>query len=343
MKIAYLFNLKRTDPRVRSSDDEDVEYEDPVVVETVGRILTKLGHTVLNIEADIDAFEHLKKHRSEIDIVFNMAEGIPGDARESQIPLICEMLGLPYTHSRPTTHAVALDKHLAKNVVSAAGVHSPAGVVVRHPEDLRLEHLTFPLIVKLNNEGSSKALGDGNIVRNASELGRTVKEVTNGFTRDVLVEDFIEGREFTVGVLGNQEPRVLPILEQKFDLVPAGMNAIASYDFKMDWSRAKSFDCPARLTEDEQALIEETSITIFRALGCRDCARIDYRLRRNRLYFIEINALPGLHPSPNVLTYFPLMAYADGKSYEDLIESLLMTAAARYPHLKALCTDARSV
>lgn len=336
MKIAYLYNLKRTGPSVRGMNDDDIEYEDPIVVDTVERVLQDLGHTVLKIEADIDAFDRLKKNKRDIDIVFNMAEGTCGDARESQVPFMCEMLGIPYTHSRPTAHAVALDKQLAKRTVAGVGIRSPRATVARRREDWRSEDLILPVIVKLNNEGSSKALGDTNVVRAAGDLETIIDDVSNGYTRDVLIEEFIDGREFTAGVVGNTAPHVLPILEQKFDLVPPGRNAIASYDFKMTWSQARSFECPAHLTVPERLLIAETTKKVFRTLGCRDCARVDYRMGRDgTLYFIEVNALPGLHPAPEVLTYFPLMAYAAGMDYGQLIEYLLMTAVARYPHLQA--------
>jgi D-alanine-D-alanine ligase len=253
-----------------------------------------------------------------------MAEGLWGDARESQVPLFCEVLKIPYTHSGPTTQAVKLDKEFTKYVLKGAGI-------VRVPGDSN-----FPLIVKPNKEGSSKGIMDKSIVRNEKELLKYKEELSKTFDGDILVEEYIEGREFTVGVLGNENPEVLPIVEQKFDFLPSGMNRIASFELKWIYEDSlkdlsDAYDCPAKITKELEEEIVETSKKIYKFLDVRDCARIDYRLdEKGKLYFIEINTLPGINPLPGQISYFPLAARTAGLSFKEMIGKILSLACARY-------------
>lgn len=258
-------------------------------------------------------------------MVFNVAEGLNGDARESQIPMFCEVLGIPYTHSSPTTHAIKLDKEFTKLIIKGAGITNVPG------------NTKFPLIVKPNKEGSSKGIMDDSIVHNQEELDRKTKQIKDEMGVEVLAEEYIDGREFTVAVIGNKVLQVLPIIEQKFDFLPPGMNKIASYELKWIYEDKlkdihQAYDCPAKIDEKLKNEIERVSKAIYTLLDVRDCARIDYRLDKdNNLYFIEINTLPGMMPpSQNELSYFPLAAYTAGMTYRDLIGKIISLACERY-------------
>ena len=337
MNVALAFNVKKSKPSTDLKKQIDLEFDSWPVINSIKKVLKDLGHKVFLVEADENAFVKLKKLRGKIDIVFNIAEGLWGDARESQIPIFCEILKIPYTHSSPTTHAIGLDKAFTELVLkSAGGIKVPDSHVVSTKDYEIPKRLKFPLIVKPNKEGSSKGVMDANVVNDISDLSERVKVVSENFTKEVLVEEFIDGREFTVGVIGNDNPKILPIIEQKFDFLPKGMNKIASFELKWIYedslkNLSDAYDCPARLTKKLKDLIVKTSVEIYRLLDVRDCARIDYRLdNKGRLYFIEINTLPGINPDESIISYFPLAARKAGMSYRDLIGTILFLACRRY-------------
>lgn len=324
MKIAFCYNVKKNKPSADPGKQDDTEFDGPEVVNGIKNTLKSLGHSVIAIEADENAFIKLKKHRKEIDLVFNIAEGLGGDARESQIPLFCEVLGIAYTHSSPTVHAIKLDKEFTKYLLEGAELVKVPG------------RSKFPLIVKPNKEGSSKGIMDANVVYNKKELEKRISVISKSIGGEILVEEYIDGREFTVSVIGNEDPIVLPIVEQKFDFLPKGMNKMASYELKWLYedkleNLKDAYDCPAKISKKLQKKIEDTSVAIYKFLGVRDCARIDYRLdKKGDLYFLEINTLPGMIPDENVISYFPLSARTAGMSYKDLVGKIIEFASKRY-------------
>jgi D-alanine-D-alanine ligase len=325
MRIAFCYNVKNSAPSTDPSKQVDTEFDAPSVINGIADTIKELGHTVVMVEATPDAFDKLKELKNSIDIVFNIAEGLEGDARESQIPMFCEVLGIPYTHSSPTTHAIKLDKEFTKLIVKGAGITNVPG------------NTKFPLIVKPNKEGSSKGIMDDSIVHNQEELDRKTKQIRDEMGVEVLAEEYIEGREFTVAVIGNENPVVLPIIEQKFDFLPSGMNKIASYELKWIYEDKlkdirEAYDCPAKLEKSIEDEIVRVSKAIYTLLDVRDCARLDYRLDKDKnLYFIEINTLPGMMPpAQNELSYFPLAAYTAGMTYKDLVGKIISFACERY-------------
>jgi len=334
MVVAFAYNVKKGNPSLDPGNQEDAEFDYESVINSIKVAIESLGHEVLMIEADINAFEKLKENKNKIDIVFNIAEGLKGDARESQIPIFCEMLGIPYTHSGPTTHAVKLDKSLTKKILKTDGILVPGSVVVNKIADSYNFNLSFPLIIKPNKEGSSKGIYDKNVVENEVQLKERLDYMIKNFGEE-LVEEYIEGREFTVSVLGNP-PEVLPIVEQKFDFLPRGFKRIASYELKWLYEDTlkdlkDAYDCPAKLTDEEEEKIKSTSLKIFNLLNVRDCARIDYRMNsRGSLYFLEINTLPGINPDEKVISYFPLAARTAGLTFPELINKILTSAIERY-------------
>lgn len=324
MNTAFCYNVKLTAPSQDINQQKDIEFDSPEVIAAIENTLKSLGHNVIKIEADENAFEKLKQFKSQIDLVFNIAEGLRGDAREAQIPLFCEILGIPYTHSTPTVHALRSDKHLTKTLLAGAGLVKVPG------------NKNFPLIVKPNSEGSSKGIMDKNVVANEKELAERVNVLKESVGGEVLVEEYVEGREFTVGILGNSPARVLPVIEQKFDFLPAGMNRMSSYELKWLYEDTlkdlhDAYDCPAKIDLRLQQEIENTSLKIYDFLKVRDCARIDYRLDKDsNLFFLEINTLPGLNPDETVISYFPLAARAAGITFKDLIAAIISSASRRW-------------
>lgn len=334
MVVAFCYNVKKSSPSLDPSQQEDIEFDDINVVNSIRSAIESLGHEVIMIEADLNAYDKLRKNKEKIDIVFNIAEGLGGDARESQIPIFCEMLGIKYTHSGPTTHAIKLDKHLTKKVLKSDGINVPGSVVVNKiAKDYEI-NLNFPLIIKPNKEGSSKGIYDKNVVSNKEELKTRLDYMIKNFGEE-LVEEYIDGREFTVSIVGNP-PKVLPIVEQKFNFLPKGFKKIASYELKWLYEDTlkdlrDAYDCPAKLTDSEKKNIEETSLKIFNTLNVKDCARIDYRMKENgELYFLEINTLPGMNPDENIISYLPVAARTAGLSFPNLVKTILDSAIKRF-------------
>lgn len=330
MNIAFAYNVKKSKPSLKLEEQKDLEFDSPAVINAITKTLEELGHKVFPVEADENAFLRLQKLQGKVDIVFNIAEGLWGDARESQIPLFCEMLKIPYTHSDPTTHAIALDKDFTKLVLKGANTFNmPDAFVVQNKNYKIPDNLKYPLIVKPNKEGSSKGVMDANVVENEKDLRKRIEIVSENFTKELIIEEYIDGREFTVSLLGNQDPRMLPIVEQKFDLLPKGKYKIASFELKWIYEyKMKSvsdvYECPAKLDKKIEKEIEETSKEIYRLLDVRGCARIDYRLNEEgKLYFLEINTLPGINPDPGETSCLPMAVRASGMTYKALIAEIL--------------------
>ncbi len=337
MNVALAYNAKLNTPNIDLDKQEDLEFDSPEVTKAQKEALEALGHKVYLVEADLNAFEKLRNLKNKIDIVFNVAEGLVGDARESQIPMFCEILGIPYTHSSPTVHAIALDKSFTKLILKGVGgINVPHSQVIKSPDYRLRSDINLPVIVKPNKEGSSKGVLDIGVVKQRIKLANVIRKISENFTKEVLVEEYIDGREFTVAVVGNKKPKVLPIIEQKFDFLPKGMNKIAGFELK--WIHEDSlkdikdaYDCPAKLNKRDEENIIDTTERIYKALHVRDCARIDYRMnQRGKLYFIEINTLPGMIPDPNVISYFPIAARTSGMNYRDMVGKILALATKRY-------------
>ena len=338
MKIAFVYNLQRKAGSTQNSfDQEEVEYDAPDTVDGIKRAIEANGHEVILIEADRSCFGKLAKLEGKVDLVFNIAEGVTGDARESQVPTYCEVLKLPYTHSTPTCHAISLNKMVCKTILSASGIRVPRSIIIKPGETIEEIELKFPLILKPNTEGSSKGIFDANVVDDIDRMNQRARELWgNGVDTDLLAEEFIDGREFTTALIGNDEVLVLPIVEQKFDFLPDNMRNIAGFELKWIYEDKlkdlqEAYDCPAKLTQKQKKEIEDVSKMIYRILNVRDCARIDYRMDRDgRLYFIEVNTLPGMIPDEKVISYFPLAARVGGISYHKLIGLIIDNAIGRY-------------
>lgn len=343
MNVAFTYNVKHNHPSVDLKQQVDLEFDSPKVINEIVKTITDLGHKVYKVEADENAYVKLQKLKNlpagrQVDLVFNIAEGKEGDARESQIPLFCEVLQIPYTHSSPSTHAITLDKQFTKWVLQGAkAVRIPESQTISNKNYKIDESLKFPLIVKPNKEGSSKGILDKNVVHNTEDLTNRIQEISEDFTKEIIIEEYIEGREFTISVLGDgDDVQVLPIIEQTFDFLPKGMSRIASLELKYlyEWDKKKIQDicvCPAKISNELEKEIVETSKQICKVLDVRDASRIDYRLSESgELYFLEINTLPGLNPDPEAASYYVISARVGGLSFKELLGKILGFASRRF-------------
>jgi D-alanine-D-alanine ligase len=286
------------------------------------------------VEANNEAFTKLNELKP--DIVFNFAEGLIGVNRESHIPAMLEMLGLPYSGSDPLTLGICLDKSRAKEILTYYKIPNAKFLVASQMEDVSYLKFEFPLIVKPISEGSSKGIFSSSFVKNRTELEDEVKRIIISYDQPALIEEYLPGREFTVAVLGNgSEAKVLPIIEISYDDFPKDVLPLYSYEAKWIFDTKENnfdvFECPAKLDKQLEEKIKETVLRTYNVLRCRDWSRIDVRLDKNGVpNIIEINPLPGIMPDPNENSSFPKAARAAGMNYNQLIQSALYSAAKRY-------------
>ena len=324
MRVGVVYNLKRhiiTDP-----PDAEAEFDDGETINAIANALESAGHRVALFEADTGLFSKLVEDRP--DIAFNIAEGTGGRGRESRIPAILNYIGIPFTGSDETAMCLTMDKSLAKRILSTYGINTPASVLVRAnaPAPDGIGDLNYPLIVKPNAEGSGKGITELSVVNDVREARKALAEALRVYKQDMLVEEYIEGREFTVGILGNGEnARAFTPMELIFK--DAGRN-IYGYETKRRFREFVDYKCPPDAGGDKLAELTDTALKIFDILGCADLARIDFRMdARGRVYFIELNPLPGLAPG---YSDYPMLAEFCGVGYDGLINGILDAASARY-------------
>jgi len=334
LRVGLTYNLKRM-PRPDEDVPEDffAEFDDRETVDAIAAALVKGGCEVVKIEADEEAYVKLMRNRP--NIVFNIAEGIRGESRESHIPAMLELLGLPYTGSGPLTLSISLDKAFTHQVLSYNGVPSPAFQVFSNVDDRPDGKMSFPSIVKPLSEGSSKGIRNISLVKDHEELRKQVLWVLKNYGQPAIVEEFLPGREFTVGLIGNDRPIVLPIVEILLEKLPQEANRIYSYEAKWVWDVPEKpleiFQCPAQMPENLERKVKEIAAKAFKVLNCRDVCRMDMRLDRNGLpRVMEVNPLPGMIPDPDAHSCLPEAARALGFTYEELICTILWQALKRY-------------
>jgi D-alanine-D-alanine ligase len=361
VKIALVYNGVTRDMLLHGPLDRTAEFDGPHTVAALREALAVHGHAVTLIEGNEDAYERLRT--SGVDLVLNVAEGTRGADREAQIPAMLEMLGLPYTGSGPLSLALCLHKGKAKEILSYHGIPTPTFQVLQHPHEPLSEALVFPLIVKLLHEGSSMGLSYDSIVETPQALVARAMYLMQTYGQAVLVEQFIDGREFTVPILGNMPARALPIIEVLFqgprnitlfqpddDVIhmlahvhqqrlasPLAFRLSATQEhalvqtenggvLEIPVALTKSV-CPADIPVTLATLLQDTALRAFYALECRDWCRVDLRVGADGIpQVLELNPIAGLDPA----CWFPRSARAAGMDYPTLMQTILDLACQRY-------------
>jgi D-alanine-D-alanine ligase len=320
MKVGLAYNVKRR------GGDEDAEYDSPETIDAIKKALESLGHRVLMWEAVPELARTVDP--GKVEIVFNMAEGTVGRNREAHVPALLEFLGIPFTGSDSATMMLTLDKALTKKIVRFAGVNTPNYKLVRNGSDKIGAGMLFPLMVKPNAEGSSKGITDDSVVEDMAALWRQVRSINENYRQPALVEEFLPGREFTVGILGNgKDLRFLPIMEIEF-LEKDVAHPTYNYRIKQDWKKFVRYHIPAVIEPPLTTEIQDLCGKAFRHLMCRDVARIDVRLdAAGKPHLIEVNPLPGLSPGYSDLVF---IAEAAGTTHTGLVGAILENALRRY-------------
>jgi D-alanine-D-alanine ligase len=326
MRIGVTYDLRADYLALGMSGEDTAEFDAEVTIASICRALAGLGHQPVRI-GNLAALAQRLAAGESWDGVFNICEGLNGFAREAQVPCLLEGYGIPCVFSDALTLAVSLDKAWTKRILRDACVPTAPFAVVANESDLAGVHLPYPLFVKPVAEGSGKGVDARSRVSNAGELKRVVTRLLARFKQPVLVETFLPGREFTVGIVGTgDEASVLGVIE----ILPTGKAAGLHYGYE-NKERCDE-NIVYRLVEDAQAIAAgEVALSAWRVLRCRDGGRIDVRNdAQARPQFVEVNPLAGLNPEHSDLCF---LASFRGYSYQQLIEMILASFVRRNPAL----------
>lgn len=328
LRIALIHNGKPLvkDPGLPA--DYYSECDSPKTIRAIASALEKAGHAVLPVEAN----QHLPQWlaRNPVDLCFNIAEGFEGEAREARVPALLELMGIPYTGSSVLALALALDKAKSKQIFRSVGIPTPNFQLFLHPDEPLDPKLQCPLIVKPNREGSAKGISRSSVVWDEPALRAQVRHVFAEYAQEVLVEEYIEGTELTVGILGGDQ--ILPVLEIDFKKCERSGEFFYSWRMKEFQGNKElhldpQFWCPARVSPAVTQAVQSVAWKAARALGARDIARVDIRLSSDGIpYVLEVNPLPGMDPEESNL---PIMIRAAGIPYEGFIQRLVNLALER--------------
>lgn len=323
MKVAIIHNQDLSGVINRFGIQNKEQYN-PATVKRVSEALEAGGHNVAVIDGNMNVVQALQEFMPRViqgermGMVFNMAYGIQGESRYTHIPSMLEMMGIPYVGSSPAGHTLALDKVTTKIIIQKQGLPTPEFWVFSSPDE-DMAKVKFPAIVKPKMEAVSFGL---RIVYTPEELQEAVKFIIDEFQQQALVEKFIRGREFAVGLLGNDPPEAFPVLEIDLENDP---DAIQSVDNKKQTPREKI--CPAVLPQELADEMIRISIAAFKALQLRDFARVDLRMDQNQnIYILEINSMASLGPTGSYV-------YSAGKAGYDfkmLVNKMLDVGVIRY-------------
>jgi len=327
MRIGITYDLKTESPAATGEpDDLQEEFDSPVTIEAIASVFRSLNHKVVKLGDGRELLQRLLDDPP--DFVFNLAEGQGiSRSREARVPAVLEMLGIPYSGSDPLTLAATLDKDCAKRVVASKGVAVPNGTVL-YPEDaldtvVHPRH-SFPVFVKPAWEGSSKGIRAHCVVDRPEDLAPVIESLRRDHRQPILIEEFVDGDELTVGIVGNSPPRVIGVMRVLSQL--REKRFIYDLEVKRDFRRRVRYEAPALLSPAESSALEHAALYAYQVLGCRDVARVDFRLREGVPFFLEINPLPGLNPESSDLV---ILAQGCGWTYGQLIGAILGAALER--------------
>jgi len=324
MKVALLHNARPHSSIPGPAGDAFEEFDTPETIAAIAGALHGLRVAVEPVEADRDLPWRLRS--GGFDFVFNIAEGRGRRCREGIPAAVCELLDIPFTGSDMLTLAVALDKAAARRLVSPEVPVARAVLVEGQPLEMELSSLNYPVIVKPNDEGSSKGIHHQPIAASPAAAVQRARWLQGRYDCPVLVEEFLAGTEVTVGIAGNGAgTRILGAME----IAPAEpeQDWVYSLDVKRDWRRRVRYHLPPRLDATTLTAIEHHALTAYQLLGCRDLARLDFRLdAAGTPHFLECNPLPGLNPDNSDMAILSQPKLA----YEHLVQGVLLDAARRF-------------
>jgi len=346
-RVALLANLKTNAPHWDGMPED--QWDDLDSEKTINALVEAIrsgGHTCEFLEGDITVVDTVRKFKP--DICFNICESHFGDAREAQVPAILEKLRIPYTGSKVLCLALGLDKPMTKRVLTYHDLPTPDFQTFERMDEPLDEKMQFPLFVKPSREGTGMGVSARSIVKNEAELREQVRQIIERYHQAALVETFIEGREVTVGMVGNLVGPVARRLphDENLPRIQAGLrffppmevdlspyletDVVYANRLKVALADQLNYLCPAPLDDDMVDELNWLAAAVFRVTGALDVARVDFRLNANedwKPYILEINPLPGLSPG---ISDIVIEAAAEGVGHTELVNMLLDTALRRY-------------
>ncbi|MGE5309337.1 MAG: D-alanine--D-alanine ligase family protein [Deltaproteobacteria bacterium] len=327
MRVGLTYDLK-TDYEFKKDDpaDANAEFDHPSTIDVISKAIEDCrGYETKRIGNVNRLIENIDNLKADVDVVFNISEGMFGRNRESQVPMILEMAGIPFVGADGLSLAVSLDKVMAKKIFIADGIPTPRFFEVKSPAELELDHMKFPLFVKPRFEGSSKGLSEASRVADMEGLKKQVEFITSTYKQPALVEEFISGEEYTVAVLGNGEPVAMPVVQIKIDGKLDLKDTFYTFGHIKDDS--VEYVCPAPCSEALKKKLSELAIKTYKAIECRDFGRVDFRVdAKGNPYVLEINPLPSLSTEDT----FMFIAKALGITFEEMLCRILDNAVTRY-------------
>lgn len=321
MKIGFTYDLRsKHQPDKDSPSDYYGEYESDETVAGITEALVSLGHEVIQI-GNISALTNFLAEGKSVDLVFNMAEGRYGRARESQVPSLLEAHQIPYTFSDPLTLAICLDKGLTKSILKSAQIPTPAYQILE-PNTPVKTNLAYPIFLKPLYEGTSKGISEKSILYTETELISRTKWLWTEYKQPVLLEKYLPGREFTVGIVGTgKNARVLGMME----VLLKDKKKVYGFSQKEDYAHLVSYKFEIESTLEDK--LSKMALASWRTLECRDGGRVDIRLdEKGNPQVLELNTLPGLHFRDSDL---PIIARSIGMSFATLLDEILSHAIKR--------------
>jgi D-alanine-D-alanine ligase len=325
MHIGITYDLRSEYLAAGYGEEETAEFDQIGTIEAIDGALQELGHTTDRIGHARNLVERLAQG-DRWDLVFNICEGLRGRAREAQVPAILDAFEIPYTFAEAAVMVTCLDKALTKLVVRAAGVPTPDWHVVNDLADVERCSVPFPTIAKPLAEGTGKGIDGGSKIADQRALRETCERLLERYNEPVLVERFLPGREFTVGILGaGNDAEVLGTLE--ILLHTTAEPDVYSYKNKEYCEDLVDFPLVSAASDPQVAAAEAVALAAWRAVGGRDAGRLDLRCDENgQPQLMEINPLAGLHPTHSDL---PMLWTALGREYVELIERIVESARLR--------------
>lgn len=327
MKIGLTYDLRSDYLEMGFTEEETAEFDSNETIDALEGTLKGPGHEVVRIGNIYELVRRLAANE-RWDLVFNICEGLCLRNREAQVPALLEAYNIPYTFSDPLTLSLCLDKAMAKRVVRDAGISTPEFFTVTSGKDLQAEtigkNMVFPVFVKPVAEGTGKGVTFSSIVHDKNELEKQCIKLLSKYNQPVLVERYLHGREFTVGILGTDETaRVIGVMEVK--LLKNAEPAVYSFMNKeLCEDRIKYTLLKEKNLADEAS---DISLKAYKVLGCRDAGRVDLRAdEEGKIYFLEMNPLAGLHPTHSDL---PILCGKAGVTYRELISEIINSALER--------------
>lgn len=319
IKIGITYDLRSEYLKMGFSEDETAEFDQEGTIEAIESTLREL-------DFETERIGHLKQLVSRLskgdrwDLVFNISEGLYGNGREAQVPALLDAYRIPYVFSSPLVLTLTLDKGITKRVIRDGGIATPDFFVIRTESDIEKMNLPFPVFVKPVAEGTGKGIDGKSVVKNRGELNEICPILLTRYKQPVLVETFLSGREFTVGIVGTGD-QAKAVGTMEIMLNKKAEKDVYSYNNKENW---ESFVKYKAASGHEKEACESLALNAYRLLGCEDGGRVDVRMDAHGIpNFLEINPLAGIHPTHSDL---PILSGLNGISYKSLMKMIMDSA-----------------